>query len=212
MLMQTRNISLIGLLAIVTCFAIGISHFITSMRLARTDAELRALRERFELINVDDPDQIAARRLPTSEQFVNRWAVRLPNHETKRLYLNWGSKTVNTLQDVHAPDVREFTLEPEPDTRETFVQMRFARNPNDPTWGSVVIEIDGTASHCTVNPKIVSLLMGDQPKRTSSVSDSPTIHSPTAPLTLYSVESTSGDTAGLCLWIDNAKKPLPDSE
>ncbi|TWT30521.1 hypothetical protein KOR42_54600 [Thalassoglobus neptunius] len=203
--MRTRNISLLGLLAIVTCFAIGISHVITSIRLARANAELTSLRQRLELIDVDDTDQIAARRLPTSEQFLNRWVVRLPDPKEKRLYANWGTAPLTELCNLNAAGLRTFGLAPNPDTHETFVQMRFVLNPNDPNWGSVVIEIDGKISHITVNPEIVSLLMGETPAKTISVSDSPTIRSSTSPLTLYSVESTSGDGAALCLWIDGVE-------
>ncbi len=205
--MRRHNISLLGLLAIVTCFAIGISHVITSLRLARSNAELAALRKRLELIDVDDTNQIAARRLPTSEQFVHRWTVRLPNPKEKRLYANWGTTSLGDLCDPNASGLHAFDLAPNPDTHETFVQLRFVRNPNDPSWGSVVIEIDGKTSHITVNPEVVSLLMGDTPKRITSVSNSPTIRSAMEPLTLYSVESTSGVTNALCLWIDNAKPP-----
>ena len=205
-LMRTRNVSLLGLLAIVSCFAIGISHVITSIRLVRANDELTGLRQRLELIDVDDTDQIAARRLPTSEQFVNRWAVRLPDPKNKRLYANWGTAPLTELCDLDAAGLRTFDLAPNSDTHETFVQMRFVRNPNDPKWGSVVIEIDGSTSHITVNPEIVSLLVGNVPTKTISVSDSPTIRSSTSPLTLYSVESTSGDETALCLWIDSAER------
>ncbi len=197
--------SLLGLLAILTCFAIGISHVITSFRLARSNAELTTLRDRLALIDVDDTDQIAARRLPTSEQFVSRWAVRLPNPKEKLLYANWGMAPLDDLRDLDASGLRTFDLAPDPNTHETFVQIQFARNPNDPNWGSVVIEIDGKTSDMTVNPEILALLMGETPSRTFTVSDSPTVRASTSSLKLYSVESTAGDDVSFCIWIDNAQ-------
>lgn len=203
--MRNLKVSLLGLLAIVTCFAISISHVITSVRLARSNSELTALRKRLELIDVPNTNQIAARRLPTSEEFVNRWAIRLPNPREKRLYANWGTASLTEVCDLNAPGLRSFDLAPDPDTHEMFVQLRFLRNPNDPNWGSVVIDIDGKTAHITVNPQIVSLLMGDGPTTTISVSDSATIRASTSTLTLYSVESSTGGGPSLCLWIDNAE-------
>lgn len=205
MLSRLRKISLLGLLAIVTCFAIGISHAITSYRLARANAELTTLRERLDLIDVDDTDQIAARRLPTSEQFVRRWVVRLPNPKDKLLCANWGMAPLDDLRDPDASGLRTFDLDPDPNTHETFVQIRFVRNSNDPNWGSVVIEIDGKTSDITVNPEILALLMGDTPSRTFTVSDSPAVRASTSSLRLYSVESTAGDDVSFCIWIDNAQ-------
>ena len=70
--MRIRNISLLGLLAIVSCAAIAISIVITSFGLSGTDRELASLRQRLELIPVNDPEQIAARRLPSSDEYVHR--------------------------------------------------------------------------------------------------------------------------------------------
>lgn len=209
--MRNFKVSLLGLLLIVSCFAIGISHIITSFQLERSNTELAALRKRLELIDVQDTHQIAARRLPTSQEFVNRWAVRLPNPKEKRLYANWGTVPLAELCHLKASGLRSFELVPDPDTHETFVQLRFARNPNDTNWGSVVIDIDGKTSHITVNPKITSLLMGDTPAKSISISDSPTIRAAASALTLYSMESSTGDVTSFCLWID-AIEPMDSGE
>jgi hypothetical protein len=74
--MRVRNVSLLGLLAIIACVALGISHVITSVRLARVNSELSTLRKRLELIGVADTEHIAARQLPSSNQHTLRSAGR----------------------------------------------------------------------------------------------------------------------------------------
>ena len=204
--MKKLNLSLLGLFAITTCVVIGASHVITSMQLARTKAELSVLRDRLDLIDVKDTQLIAARRLPTSQQFTNRWVIRIPTPEGKRVYANWGK---GTLDELCAPNpigrLRTFDIKPNTETHETFVEMRLVRNSNDPKWGSVIIELDGAASDMTVEPKIFSVLTGETANRVITVTDSPTARSPKSSLKLYSVESTSGPPIAFCLWIDDVR-------
>lgn len=205
--MRTRNISLLGLLAIVTCVAIGISHVITSIRLARVNSELSALRRRLELIDVADTDQIAARRLPSADQHTHRWVVRVPNATSKRLYANWGAAPLRDLRDVDASGVRVFRLVPDTDTLESFVALRFKRNPRDRAWGAVVIEIDGKVSDITINPELTSLVIGDTPSKTTTVADSPTIRAASSTITLFASESTSVPKVAFCLWLGAPTAP-----
>lgn len=104
--MRIHHISLLGLLAMMTCAALGVSHVITSYRLWRANAELAALRQRLELISVDDTHLIAARRLPSSDPNVQRWAVRFPGTSSKCLYANWGSKPLSDIRDTHSKSTR----------------------------------------------------------------------------------------------------------
>lgn len=80
--------------------------------------------------------------------------------------------------------------------------MRFVRNPADPAWGAVHIEIGGKLRDSTINPDITSLVMGDTPSRTTSVGDSPTIRGSAASITLFASGSTSNPKVAICLWLD----------
>ncbi len=205
--MRNQNISLLGLLAIVACAAIGVSHAITSFRLSRANNELATLRQRLELIPVADPDLIAARRLPSTDENIHRWAVRLPNANSKVLYANWGSSPTSDLQDIKAKSVRMFQLAPDPATREALIQFTVSRNPNDPKWGSLKIET-GDVSIIAIGPEITSLLMGKTPCRSEAIGDTAVTRPASSPITLFTTESNSSPKTAFCLWMD--QPPPPD--
>jgi len=98
--MRIHNVSLIGLLAMMTCAALGVSHVITSNRLWRANTELAILRQRLELIPVENAHYIAARQLPSSDPHVRRWSVRVPADNSKVLYAIWGMKSISDLERV----------------------------------------------------------------------------------------------------------------
>ena len=205
--MRNQNISLLGLLAIVACAAIGVSHAITSFRLSRVNNELATLRQRLELIPVADPDFIAARRLPSTDENIHRWAVRLPNTNSKVLYANWGSSPTSDLQDIKAKSARIFQLAPDLATREAMIRFTVSRNPNDPQWGSLKIE-SGDVSIIAIGPEVTSLLMGDTPCRSEAIGDNATTRPASSPITLFAAESSSNPKTAFCLWID--QPPPPD--
>lgn len=204
--MQTRNISLLGLLAFATCAAIGISHVITSLRLARANAELAALRQRLELIEVKDTDRIAARRLPSTEENVHRWAIRLPDSKSKRLYANWGAQLTG-IRDIHAKSVSVFKLEVDPDTLEATIVIRAKRNPIDPKWGSLEVEHGNDVSIIAIDPQTTSLLMGDVPSSSEGIGDSPVTRAAASPMTLIETESNGDPKIAFCLWLDEPNGP-----
>jgi hypothetical protein len=205
--MRVRNISLFGLLAFVTCAAIGISHAITSLRLVRANAELAALRKRLELIEVKDTDHIAARRLPSAEKNVHRWAIRLPDAKSKLLYANWGSSQLSGIRDITAKSARVFELDVDSDTHEATIAIRANRNPNDPKWGTLHVEHGGGSSVIAIDPQTTSLLMGDMPSRSEAIGDSPTTRTAASPITLFAIESTGDPKFAFCLWLDKRNEP-----
>jgi len=207
-IMRFRQISLLGLLSIAACVAIAISHVITSLRLSRANAELAGLRQRLELIQVDDTTQIAVRRLPSSDEHVRRWAIRVPGGESRVLAANWGASPLADVQDIEAKSVRTFKLDLDPATNEEMVLFRVQRNENDPAWGILKFHIGGNHSTIAISPEITALLMGETPARSEAVGDKPVARSLNSSITLYGIEATGTEKSSFCLWL--AQLPPPD--
>ncbi len=205
-IMRTQNISLLGLLAMVACAAIGISHAITSFRLSSATAELTALRQRLELLPVESPDLVVLRQLPSTDDNTRRWAVRIPENATKILYANWGSSSLSEIQDVNHDSTKTFQLTPDPITREAMVRFTVQRNPKDPKWGALTIE-SGDVSVIAIDAKITSLLMGETPSRSEAVGDKAVTRLASSPITIFATDSSSNPKAAFCLWLD---APQPD--
>lgn len=208
--MRLRHLSLLGLFAIMTCAAIGASHVVTSLRLERANAELAALRKRLELMEVSEPDQVAARRLPSAEKNVRRWAIRLPDAKSKRLYANWGPAQLAEIRDITAKSARVFELVVDSDTHEATIELRADRNADDPKRGVLRVEHGGGASIIAIDAPTTSLLMGDAPSSSEAIGDSPTIRSAASPITLFATEATGEPKVSFCLWIDRRNRS--DSE
>lgn len=205
--MRIQNISLLGLLAMMTCAAIGVSHAITSYRLRRANAELATLRQRLELISVVDTHLIAARRLPSSDPNVQRWTVRVPSTNSKCLYANWGSKPLSDIRDLHSKSIHLFQLAPDPSTHETAIVVRVERNPGDSKRGTVTFEIGTGTSVIAIDHDITSLLMGEVPCSSSSIGDSPTTRPTDSLITLLEIESNQNPKSAFCLWLDQSVAP-----
>lgn len=205
--MRIRNFSLLGLLTIVACAGIGASHVITSIQLSRANKELAALRKRLELIPVDSADQIAARRLPSSDENVRRWAVRLPQASSKVLYANWGTSSLADIRDINSSSTRVFRLVPDPATQEAAILFRVERNPNDLKWGVLKIEAGNSTSVIAINPEITSLLMGETPCQSEAIGDIPVTRLAVSPITLFATESSGNPKSAFCLWLDQSPRP-----
>ena len=205
--MRIQNISLLGLLAIVACAAIGVSHTITSLRLWRANAELALLRQRLELLSVNDTDQIAARRLPSSDPNVQRWAVRIPDASSNLLYVNWGAIPLSEIRDIHSKSTRAFQLAPDPSTHESVIVVRAERNANDPERGLLKIETGGNVSVIVIPPETTSLLMGDLARMSEAIGDTPVARLATSSITLFATESNGTPKSAFCLWLDTPRKP-----
>jgi len=204
--MRTQNISLPGLLAIVACAAIGISHAITSFRLSRANTELAALRQRLELIPVENLDLVAARQLPSTDENTHRWAIRIPGGATKVLCANWGSSSLSEIQDVKHNSTRTFQLTPDATTREATIRFTVQRNPNDPEWGSLTIDT-GDVTMIAIDPELTSLLMGETQSRTEAIGDSAVTRLASSPITIFATESIGNQKASFCLWLDDPQPP-----
>ncbi len=204
--MRIWNVSLIGILAIVACAALGLSHAITSFRLSRANTELAALRQRLELIPVEDPDFIAARQLPSTDENTHRWAVRIPGSATKVLCANWGSSRLSEMQDVNHGSTRIFKLETDPTTRETTIRLTIQRNPSAPKWGSITIDT-GDVTMVAISPELTSLLMGETPSKSEAIGDNAVTRLASSPITIFATESSGNPQASFCLWLDDPPPP-----
>ncbi len=200
--MRIKQISLLGLLAIMTCVALGISHVITSYRLRRANAELAALRQRLELIPVEDTRQIAARQLPSSDLHVRRWAIRVPADNPMALYANWGMKSASDLRDVRSQSTRTFRLVPDPATHEATIVFRVETNPTDRQHGAVTFESGASKSVIAIDQEIISLLTGETPSVSMSIGEKPTARHADSPMTLLEIETNQDPKIGFCLWLD----------
>lgn len=205
--MRLHNISLLGMIAIVTCAAIGISHVITSIRLSRVSAELAALRTRLELIPVEDTDCIAARRLPSTDENVQKWAIRVPKMASIVLYANWGPTLLKDVRDPNARNVRTFKLSPDVVTHESTVTLRVERNLHDSKWGVIRIEHSGNSSSIAIDQTTTSLLTGSTPHWSEAIGDSPATRPLQSSITLFGIESTTSPTASFCLWLEGSQIP-----
>lgn len=200
--MRIKQISLLGLLAIMTCAALGVSHVITSYRLWRANTELATLRQRLELIPVEDTRQIAARQLPSSDPHVRRWTVRVPNAGSKLLYANWGTKPLAEIRDLHASSTQAFRLVPDPSTLEETIVFRVEPNPTNPKHGEVTFEVGARKSVVAIDQEITSLLTGETPCSTASIGEKPSIRPADSPMTLLEIESNQTPKIGFRLWLD----------
>ena len=201
-IMQIQKISLVGLIAIVTCVALGISHARTSLRLLRANVELLALRKRLEIIPVDDRDQVAARRLPSTDNHVRRWAIRVPPNVTKTLYANWGDSALANIQKTDSKTVRKFQLNPDPATNQSLISLRVERNGVDPQRGALKIETGENVSIIAIDSATTSLLMGEIPCRSEAVGDNPVLRTANGPVILFATESTENTSAVFSLWLE----------
>ncbi len=200
--MRIKQISLLGLLAITTCAALSISHGITSYRLWRANTELTTLRQRLELIPVEDPRQIAARQLPSSDPHVRRWAVRIPSAGSKVLYANWGTKPLAEIRDLHANTTHAFSLVPNTSTHEATIVLRVETNPTDPKHGTVTFEVGDSKSAVAIDQEITSLLTGETACSSASIGEKPSLRPADSPMTLLEIESNQTPKIGFCLWLD----------
>lgn len=200
--MRIKQISLLGLLAITTCAALGISHIITSYRLWRANTELTILRQRLELIPVEDPRQIAARQLPSPDPHVRRWSVRVPNAGSQVLYANWGTKPLAEIRDLHASSTHAFTLVPDPSTHEATIVLRVEMNPTSPQNSTVTFEVGDSKSVFAIDQEVTSLLTGETACSSSSIGEKPSLRPADSPMTLLEIESNQTPKIGFCLWLD----------
>ncbi len=200
--MRIHNISLIGLLAMMTCAGLGVSHVITSYRLWRANAELAHLRQRLELISVEDTHQIAARRLPSTDPNVRRWTVRIPDVNSKRLYASWGSKPLADIRDIQSTTVRAFQIVSDPTTHESMIVLRVERNPHEVKRGTITLETGTGKSVIAIDHEITSLLMGEIPCSSKAIGDKPTIRPADSPIILLEIESNQNPKSAFCLWLD----------
>lgn len=200
MFIRTQQISLLGLLAIMTCVALGISHVITSYRLWLANTELATLRQRLELIPVEDTRSIAARQLPSSDPHVRRWTVRVPNAGSKFLYANWGTKPLAEIRDLHASSTQTFRLVPDPSTHEATIVFRVETNPAN--HGAVIFEVGATKSVVAIDQEITSLLTGETPCTSASIGEKPSMRPAESTITLLEIESNQTPKVGFCLWLD----------
>lgn len=201
---QIRNISLRELLVCVTCFAIGTSHAITSLRLSRANSELGALRERLELIPADDTNQIAARRLPSSDKHTRRWVIRIPDTVEKQLYANWGSSTISDIRDTKSRTTHAFQLKADPATREVSLSLRVERNETAPNRGTLKIEAGGNTSVITIDAELASLLIGETACSSEEIGDKPVTRHASSAITFVATETTGDSPISFCLWLDNS--------
>ena len=197
-----RNISLRELLVCVTCFAIGSSHVVTSLRLSRANAELAALRQRLELIPVDDTNHLAARRLPSSDKQTRLWTIRVPSTVEKQLYVNWGSGSIADIRDRSSPTARTFPLRPDPATHETSIAFHVERNEAAPSRGTLKIELSGNTQIIAINAELASLLLGETASGSEEIGDKPVARHASSAVTLFATEATGGPPVSFCLWLD----------
>jgi hypothetical protein len=187
----------------VTIVALSISHVVTSLKLARTGAELKALRERLKLTPVEGADVIAARSLPTSDKDVRRWTVFLPNDKPKMLYVNFGEATLPAIRNATAKSTSKLRVAPDPVTHETWVELSVEANPNNPEWGSIWIKSAAGSSMIAIDPPTLSLLLGKLPGEGHSVGDRVITRSSDEPMILFEFESQGSPKAAFCLWLDD---------
>ncbi|MFO0818491.1 MAG: hypothetical protein U1A77_11155 [Pirellulales bacterium] len=197
-----RNVSLRELLVCVTCFAIGSSHVITSLRLSRANAELAALRQRLELIPVDDTNHLAARRLPSSDKQTKRWTIRIPSTVEKQLYVNWGSGSIAAIRDPRSPTVRSFPLKPDPATHETSIAIRVELNEAAPSRGTLKIELPGNTQIIAIDAELASLLLGRTASGSEEIGDKPVVRQASSAITLFATEAKGGSPFSFCIWLD----------
>lgn len=202
MFIRTQQISLLGLLAIMTCVALGISHVITSYRLWLANTELATLRQRLELIPVEDTRSIAARQLPSSDPHVRRWTVRVPNAGSKLLYANWGTKPLAEIRDIHASTTQTFRLVPDPSTHEATIVFRVEMNPTSPKHGAVTFEVGDSKSVFAIDQEVMSLLTGEMACSSASIGEKPSLRPEDSPIVLLEIESNQTPKIGFCLWLD----------
>ena len=203
-----HNISLRELLVFLTCFAIGISHALTSFRLTRANAELGSLRQRLELIHVDDTNQIAARRLPSSDKHTRRWVIRIPDTVEKQLYANWGSSAISAIRDTTSRTTHAFQLKADPATREASISLRVERDETAPNRGTLKIEAGGNTSVITIDAELASLLIGETACSSEEIGDKPVTRHASSAITLFAAETTGNSPISFCLWLD--KSPTSD--
>ena len=207
--MRQSRVSLIGLFAFVTCGVLATSHVITSLRLRRANEVLAQLRSRVDLMAVPDTDRIAARRLPTTEDHVHRWAIRLPADVAYKLYVSISSLPASGFPASDAKSTRAIELTTDPDTQETTVSVEFARNPNDPRWGSITVDVGDSVQKIAVAPELTEVLMGDVPRSIEAIGEKAVTRDGTRPVQLLSVRpsgATSGSAKGLIVWLSVAEK------
>jgi hypothetical protein len=200
--MRIKQISLLGLLAITTCVALSISHSITSYRLWHANKELTTLRQRLELIPIEDVRQIAARQLPSSDPRVRRWAVRIPITGSKVLYANWGTIPLAEIRDLRANSTHAFSLVPDPSTHEATIVLRVETNATNPKHGTVTFEVGDSKSVVAIDQEITSLLTGETACSSASIGEKPALRPADSPMTLLEIESNQTPKIGFCLWLD----------
>jgi hypothetical protein len=204
-----RRMSVRELLLCVTCFAIGNSHVITSFKLSRANAELGSLRQRLELIHVDNTNQIAARRLPSSDKHTRRWAIRIPNTVEKQLYANWGPSAISEIRDITSPTTHAFQLTTEPATQEALLALRVERNEVAPNRATLKIEVAGNTTIITIDAELASLLIGEKACSSEEIGDKAVTRAASSAITLFATETTGNSSVSFCLWLDD-KPPPPD--
>jgi hypothetical protein len=72
--------SLATLLLLCAVIGLGFSHFLTSLRFAKAQKELLALRNETGYLTVSDPSRVHVIEVPTADDNTFRWRVRLPEH------------------------------------------------------------------------------------------------------------------------------------
>lgn len=202
MKIQHRNLSLLGLLAWVTCFALGTSHVITSLRLSRANAELGSLRRRLELISVEDTNQIAARRLPSSDNQTKRWVIRIPNAMEKRVYANWGSSSITELRDIKSRTTHAFPLKTDPVTHEASLALHVERSGTDQKVGTLKIEVAGNTTMIAIDADLAALLLRETACSSEEIGDKPVTRNASSAITLFATETTGNSPLSFCLWLD----------
>jgi hypothetical protein len=70
--------SLLGLFALVTIVALGVSLYLAQTRLAKAEAEVARLRQETGYLTIDDPSQVHVIAVPTGDPHAWRWRVYLP--------------------------------------------------------------------------------------------------------------------------------------
>ena len=188
--MKFQQISLLSLLAIVAGVAVSISHVFTSVRLSRANVELAALRQRLELLPVDDTAPIAIRRLPSTDQYVHRWAIRVPRDEPFILAANWGDLALADVCNIESPTVQTFKLDLDPATNEGTVVFRVLADDEDPSPGVLRFEVGDKHSTFKIPPTITALWMGEASVRSESVGDGVATRSLMSPIQIFGIEAT----------------------
>ncbi len=139
--MRLKNVSLIGLFAIVACAAMAISHVITSLRLSRANEELTSLRHRLALTDVPDTNLVAARSLPSASPNAFGWAVRVPAGIDYKLRIGIGDVSPNGLPLSESATSQSIDLVPDRDTHEAYVAFTVAEGERG--YGAIHVDAGG---------------------------------------------------------------------